>query len=76
MLIWVRKVAHPKVGLEGTQQVVALEEIREEDPLNGGDMSSPTLGEACCKTTQAQVSLERLTSRLPCRSCGFVSCVP
>lgn len=51
--------------------MVTLEEIREEDPLNGGDMSSPTLGETCCKTTQAQVSVERITSRLPCRSCAL-----
>lgn len=30
--------------LEGTQEVVIQEEIREEEPLKGGDMSSPTLG--------------------------------
>jgi hypothetical protein len=34
----------PKVWLEGTQEVVTLEAIREEEPLNGGDMSLPTLG--------------------------------
>lgn len=34
-----------------------LEEIREEEPLKGGDMSSPTLGETC-KPTQVQVSVQ------------------
>lgn len=39
--VWVRKRCIPKVWLEGTQEVVIQEEIREEEPLKGGDMSSP-----------------------------------
>lgn len=52
---------------EGPQEVVTLEEIREEEPLNGGDIASPTLGGDLLQNYPG-LGFPRKASRLPWRS--------